>query len=275
MKKPLSPLNKRHFTGPLWVAADIHLGPHAPNTAAAFYAFLKHAAQHTDALILCGDIFEAWIGDDLIQAPPQWLSDAIDAMRAFTRSAALYLMRGNRDFLLSEHFAYHVGAQLLPDELIICTPNCHFLLAHGDQLCTDDHAYQRFRRLVHNRWIQRLYLSLPLSFRHNIATTLRQQSKQRNYSMLGDIYEPDAALLLHRTQQNLLIHGHTHQPALRSFTAQPELMRVIIPDWEYDHSHPPRGGWVSIDPKGTIGLHQAEQPSQYLQCPASGGSTVF
>src|SRR5699024_12693369 len=105
-------------------------------------------------------------------------------------------MRGNRDFLLGEQSAAHVGGQCLPDEIIISTPQCEFLLAHGDQFCTDDKAYQRYRRAVHPPWPQRSFLCLPLKLREKIASSLRRQSRQRNYAVLGDIYEPDTAALL-------------------------------------------------------------------------------
>ena len=264
MKKRPSPLNKKHFDGCLWIAADVHLGPHAPKTAAAFYAFLERAAQQADTLILCGDIFEAWIGDDVAKRPSPWLEAVIHALRVLTKTTQLYLMRGNRDFLLGEQFATHVNGQCLPDELIISTPQCEFLLAHGDQFCTDDEAYQRYRRVVHQPWLQRLFLCLPLRLRKKIATSLRQQSKQRNYAVLGDIHEPDTALFLEEHAQTLLIHGHTHQPAIHRFGAQQALTRIVIPDWEYDHSHPRRGGWVSIDPSGKVGLHLDGQPTRYL-----------
>lgn len=264
MKKQLLLLNKHQFKGHLWVAADIHLGPHAPETAAAFYAFLRQAQQQADTLILCGDIFEAWIGDDLIKQPPSWLTTAVEALRQLSTSTQLYLMRGNRDFLLGEQFAAHIHAQCLPDEIIVCTPQREFILAHGDQFCTDDLSYQRFRRIVHHPWVQRLFLSLPLALRKKIARSLRQQSKQRNYAVLGDIYEPDTARLMQHHQQTLLIHGHTHQPAIHHFGAHNELTRIVIPDWEYDHSQPVRGGWISINEQGEVGLHRHGMPTQYL-----------
>src|SRR5690625_8050091 len=114
------------------MAADIHLGPHAPDTAAAFYAFLEQAAQETDALILCGDIFEAWIGDDIIQRPPAWLETVIDTLRAFAQTTPLFLMRGNRDFLLCHQLSTLVLAHCLPGELIISIPQHDFVLGYGD-----------------------------------------------------------------------------------------------------------------------------------------------
>ncbi|HLR29880.1 MAG TPA: UDP-2,3-diacylglucosamine diphosphatase, partial [Paenalcaligenes sp.] len=136
--------------------------------------------------------------------------------------------------------------------------------AHGDQFCTDDKAYQRYRRAVHQPWLQRLFLCLPLKLREKIAASLRQQSKQRNYAVLGDIYEPDTADLLTEHGQTLLIHGHTHQPAIHHFGAQQAHTRVVIPDWEYDHSQPQRGGWISIESNGKVGLHLKGQPTRYL-----------
>src|SRR5690625_2875014 len=152
LRKPPSLLNKQRIEGRLWLAADIHLGPHAPKTAAAFYDFLAQARTRADALILCGDIFEAWIGDDIIQTPPKWLKMAIQALQDCSQKTQLYLMQGNRDFLLRERFAQHVNAIWLPYEVIVKTHQTYFLLTHGDQYCTNDTHYLRYRRIVHQRW---------------------------------------------------------------------------------------------------------------------------
>lgn len=321
MKKRPSPLNKYQLSGRLWLAADIHLGPHAPKTAAAFYAFLEQARQHTDSLFLCGDIFEAWIGDDVIYRPEPWLQTAIDALQRCSQQVDIYIQRGNRDFLLGQRFAQHIGAELLPDEVLICTPHCHFVLAHGDQFCTQDRAYLRYRAVVHHPWVQALFLRLPLSWREQIAAKLRAQSKSRPYTQISDIHEPTIAALMAEQQVRLLLHGHTHRPAIHpvpslsgpsthptqstqptqpSASTQPTQpkaptqpiktaaciqaaventdmgLRVVIPDWEYDHSEPVRGGWVSIDSNGQLSLHQqGHRPVTAYFSPASGGNTVF
>lgn len=265
LKKPPSPLSKQRIEGHLWLAADIHLGPHAPKTAAAFYAFLAQAAREADALVLCGDIFEAWIGDDVINQPSPWLQEAVAAFRQCSAQIPLFLMRGNRDFLLGNTFAQHIQARWLADEVLIETTAGTFLLAHGDQLCTQDRSYQRYRAIVHHPWAQRLFLALPLRVRTKIARSLRQRSQNKPYHMMGDIHEPTALSWLQQHNLSLLVHGHTHQPAMHLMDESAQLRRIVIPDWEYDHSTPVRGGWLSVSPEGRLELHQSSQTTQISQ----------
>lgn len=269
LRKPPSLLNKQRIEGHLWLAADIHLGPHAPKTAAAFYAFLTRAAREADALILCGDIFEAWIGDDVIFQPSPWLQEAIAAFRQCSAQIPLFLMRGNRDFLLGNAFARHIQARWLPDEVLIETAATTFLLAHGDQLCTQDRGYQRYRAIVHHPWVQKLFLTLPLRLRAKIARSLRQRSQNKPYHMMDDIHEPTALDWLQQHDLTLLVHGHTHQPAIHLMDESTGLRRIVIPDWEYDHSTPVRGGWLSLSTEGQLELHQSSQATQI--CPLSSG----
>src|SRR5690606_10130653 len=145
--------NKLAIPGVLWVASDIHLGTAVPQTARAFYAFLEQARHQADALILCGDIFDAWIGDDpALCTPPGWLAQALAQLRATAQAMPLYLVRGNRDFLMGQALADALGARLLDAPAVLDTDAGAILLAHGDEFCTDDLAYQRFRRIVRTAW---------------------------------------------------------------------------------------------------------------------------
>lgn len=243
------------LSGVTWIAADIHLGPQGPATASRFYSFLQQAQRECDALILCGDIFHVWIGDDQTCAPEPWLSQAIQALQAFARNKPLYLMRGNRDFLLGEHFAQHVGATLLPDALRLGSPAGDFWLTHGDELCIDDHAYQRFRRLVRNRWVQALFAACPLSWRRGIANYFRRRSRQAGQyksAIITDVNSQAWQALLAQQGLSVLVHGHTHRPA--EHMAADGKRRIVLPDWEADHSQPVRGGWLSVDTDG-FNLH--------------------
>ena len=53
------------------------------------------------------------------------------------------------------------GVTLLPGQLVVNLAGTPTLLLHGDELCTADHAYQRFRRIAHDARWQRPYLALP------------------------------------------------------------------------------------------------------------------
>src|SRR5690625_5250298 len=152
-----------------------------PLTTRAFLDFLKNAAAQADALFLPGDVFDVWIGDDLaLRNPPEWLQPILDAMRQASQHTQLYLGRGNRDFLMGPSLARHVGAQLLPESVILQTDIGPVLLSHGDEYCTADKSYQRFRRLVRIPLIQKCFLTLSLNVSRTLARWARQRSQKQN-----------------------------------------------------------------------------------------------
>ncbi len=252
--------NKLLLAGTVWIASDIHLGPDTPATARAFGQFLEQACAQADALILCGDIFDAWIGDDFaLNDPPQWLVDVTRQLAQVSSGIPLWLGRGNRDFLIGKTLAAHVGAQLLPDRVCLKTDSGHILLSHGDEYCTSDAGYQRFRRIVRSPAVQWMFLQLSLSTRRRIADWARQRSMAANRSKPMQIMDVNPMAIEQAFASSgapTLVHGHTHRPAIHGLTVNGiTRQRIVLPDWDYDHDGAPRGGWLSIDRHGPV-LHQ-------------------
>ncbi len=150
---------------PLFFVSDLHLSDAIPNTVAAFEHFVNVTENDADSVFILGDLFEFWVGDDV-------LDPSVDNERAAfakrmaalmhtlsERGIALYVMHGNRDFLLGKRFMKAAGAMPLPDPFVITAFGNRIVVAHGDALCTDDPAYQRFRRLARNPLAQRVFLS--------------------------------------------------------------------------------------------------------------------
>ncbi|KQN54383.1 MULTISPECIES: UDP-2,3-diacylglucosamine diphosphatase [unclassified Erwinia] len=192
--------------------ADIHLCTEEPAITAGFLHFLRREAQHADALYILGDLFEAWIGDD---DPNPLHAEVARALRQLT--IPCYFIHGNRDFLLGKRFAAASGMRLLPEEQVLELYGKRVLIMHGDTLCTDDEGYQRFRRKVHNPWVQRLFLALPLFVRQRIARKMRAGSKAANSGKdmaIMDVNPQAVAEAMHRRNVPYLIHGHTHRPAV-------------------------------------------------------------
>src|SRR5690606_13312658 len=155
----------------------MHLGPATPGTRTAFLQFLEQACAQADALFLCGDIFDAWIGDDLaLDDPPAWLQEVLRALSRTAATLPLWLGRGNRDFLIGTALTDSLGAHLLGASVLLETSQGRVLVSHGDEYCTADVGYQRFKRIVHTPWIQRAYLSLGLARRRAIADWARRRS---------------------------------------------------------------------------------------------------
>ena len=252
-RKPRS-LNKLNLPGRVWIASDIHLGPDSPATAAAFHAFLEQAGREADTLILAGDIFDAWIGDDVAFRPEPWLKASLDALKAAAIRTPLWLGRGNRDFLIGKRLATQLGARLLPEPALLHTDAGLILLAHGDEYCTADARYQRFRRIVRHPGVQRAYFALPLALRQQIASWARRRSTHANRYKPADIMDVTPSAVeqaLREAGSTILVHGHTHRPATHYLTVDGRACeRWVIPDWDFDHAGSPRGGWIELSANG-------------------------
>lgn len=216
--------------------ADLHLCAEEPAITAGFLAFLQRDASRADALYILGDLFEAWIGDD----DPQPLHKEIAAaLLALTRSGIpCYFIHGNRDFLVGKTFAAACGMTLLPEEKVLDLYGRRILIMHGDTLCTDDNAYQRFRRKVHQPWLQWLFLALPLVIRKRIATRMRADSKQANRGKdmaIMDVNHNAVVETMTRHHVHCLIHGHTHRPAVHQLTVDGQpAERLVSGAWHHE-----------------------------------------
>lgn len=215
--------------------SDLHLQQKQRDTTKLFKSFLKKLPQEIDAIYILGDFFEAWIGDD---SRSPFLSDLIFELREAAKKCPIYIMRGNRDFLLGKKFSKLAGVTLLPqDEVLISLYGKRVLLMHGDTLCTADHGYQKARKLFHNKFVQSLFLSLPHRLREKIAQRLREKSKYETKiktDHMMDVQETTCLELIKKYQASLLIHGHTHRPEIRRLNET--CTKVVLGAWE-DKGH--------------------------------------
>ncbi|WP_130834282.1 UDP-2,3-diacylglucosamine diphosphatase [[Erwinia] mediterraneensis] len=223
--------------------ADLHLCQEEPAITAGFLRFLQREAHHCDALYILGDLFEAWIGDDDPNPLHQQIAAALKAL-----PVPVFFIHGNRDFLLGHAFAAACGMTLLPEEQIVERYGQRVLIMHGDTLCTDDQGYQRFRAKVHQRWLQKLFLSLPLFIRKRVALRMRagsQQSNQHKSLSIMDVNQAAVEAAMTRQQVQLLIHGHTHRPAIHDLKVQNRpARRAVLGAW---HT---RGSMIQLDASG-------------------------
>ena len=244
------------FAGPVWLASDMHLGPDGPATREAFLAFLKAAADGASALLLPGDVFDAWVGDDEIEAPTPWLQEVLAGLRAAASRIPVHLGPGNRDFLMGKRLAEATGTRLLPEPVLLRTDGGEFLLSHGDAFCTDDVEYQQFRAMVRNPQWQAQFLAQPLAARQALARQMRERSMAEKSRKAADIMDVNpqavqAALRAHGVTR--MIHGHTHRPGRHVFEMNGRRCeRWVLQDWDLDDAADPRGGWIAIDQDGPV-----------------------
>jgi UDP-2,3-diacylglucosamine hydrolase len=244
---------------PLFFISDLHLSDDIPATVAAFEHFIRETAAGADSVFILGDLFEFWIGDDVLDVSldherGRFARRMVALLHTLSeRGIALYVMHGNRDFLLGARFMREAGALLLPDPFVITAFGTRIVLAHGDALCTADVGYQRFRKLARNRFAQRLFLALPLKARLAIAQRMRatsEGSRVHGMSEKYDVTREAVARLFASSGTHTMIHGHTHRPARHR---EADGTRWVLPDWELDHGAP-RGGYLRIDEHGVHAL---------------------
>jgi UDP-2,3-diacylglucosamine hydrolase len=225
--------------------SDLHLLASEFTTFASFENYL--AQTPADALFILGDLFEVWVGDDLLHATGDTDAQFIQRCQRVLRAAAsrmhIYFLHGNRDFLLCQAGAAQCGMQLMADPSVLDFDGRRWLVSHGDALCLDDVEYQQFRRLVRSSAWQADFLSKPLAERQLIARGLRDNSEARKSSCASDadVDTQAARAWLRSTQASTLIHGHTHRPAEHVLDAgtQPPLRRLVLSDWDAT-AQPPR-----------------------------------
>ena len=218
--------------------ADLHLCTEEPAITAGFLRFLAGEARQADALYILGDLFEAWIGDDDPNPLHREIATAIKAV--VDSGVPCFFIHGNRDFLIGKRFACESGMTLLPEEKVLNLYGRRVLILHGDTLCTDDAGYQAFRAKVHQRWLQTLFLALPLCIRKRVAARMRADSKAANRSKSLEIMDvnPHAVIAeMEKHHVQWLIHGHTHRPDVHPLTANGEpAFRVVLGAWHTEGS---------------------------------------
>lgn len=210
--------------------ADLHLSENRPHLLALFRQFMQEQAPEAEKLYILGDLFDFWIGDD---EQSNLISEVQQLIRYLTEQGVpCYFQHGNRDFLIGKKFANACGLTLLPTYQVIDLYGTPTLLCHGDTLCVDDVKYQHYRKKVHQKWRQWLFLHLPLKVRLNIAEKIRAKSRQDKQLKSTEIMDVNAAFVqkmfaqFHVTQ---MIHGHTHRQ--KHHEIPPHFHRIVLGDW--------------------------------------------
>lgn len=217
--------------------ADIHLSDSEPvadsfNISAGFFSFLETLPKYSELYIL-GDLFDYWVGDDVNSKLQNQVADALKLLSQ--RHIKKYFVHGNRDFLLGKRFADSCDMILLSDINCLAKQNGKIVFLHGDLLCTDDHQYQKFRKVMHNRWLQKLFLMMPLFIRLKIAEKLRQQSRERNQvksAYIMDVNQQTVVSMMKHYHADIMVHGHTHKPAVHDFLVDNKpVKRFVLGAW--------------------------------------------
>ena len=233
--------------------SDLHLSQEQPHITELFLTFLRDTAPQADALYILGDLFEVWLGDDM--SIPAYQA-CIDALQTLSQNGlAIYVMYGNRDFLMREQFESHSGAHLIHEPYVINLYDTPTLLLHGDILCTDDLKYQQLRTQFRNADWQTSFLALTPAERLAQAQKYREGSKKetaQKAEQIMDVTQQAVEQTMQQHQVYQLIHGHTHRPAIHEFSLNDKTAkRIVLSDWGQ------KGYYFQVDQQG-IQQHESQ-----------------
>jgi UDP-2,3-diacylglucosamine hydrolase len=223
--------------------SDLHLQASEPATFDAWQYFMQNT--QADAVFILGDLFEVWVGDDVLHgsAPDNagsFETRCAQVLQAASRRLDIFFMHGNRDFLLGPAFAKASGMTLLVDPCVLEFAGQRWLLSHGDALCLQDTDYMLFRKQVRQAQWQVDFLRQPMARRQTVARALREQSEARrrgelaNAMTLADLDSAATRDWLRASGASTLIHGHTHRPGQHDLSD--DLQRIVLSDWDCDAS---------------------------------------
>ncbi|NQY25918.1 MAG: UDP-2,3-diacylglucosamine diphosphatase [Piscirickettsiaceae bacterium] len=218
--------------------SDLHLSPNDIDRIQLTINFLKTETKGVNALYILGDLFNTWLGDDIIPTEFELLIEQLQQLHQ--SGIKTYLMVGNRDFMMGENFAQRAGCELLADTCIIDLYGKKTLLMHGDTLCLDDIAYQRYRKWTRNKLIQWCFLHLSVNYRQGISDKIKQKSRQQKQTksaMIMDVNLDEVERIMKQFSVTQLIHGHTHRPAIHQFEIDgTPAQRLVLGDWDKEVS---------------------------------------
>ena len=213
--------------------SDLHLDASRPHITDLFIEFIRDEAANADALYILGDLFEAWIGDDVADPAGDRVANALANLHQ--SKVPVFFIHGNRDFLLGDAWSRRARVTLLADPSLIVIEGQPTLLMHGDLLCTDDVGYQAFRNQVHQPAWQREFLARSHTERSAFAIQAREESRRQTASKessIMDVNDDTVAKVMRAHKVTRLIHGHTHRPAIHDFDLDGvAAQRIVLGDW--------------------------------------------
>jgi UDP-2,3-diacylglucosamine hydrolase len=234
--------------------SDLHLSDERPYITSRFFEFLKRDAAPARALYVLGDLFDYWIGDDALTAPDgdSLAREVAAALRALARAGTtVYVMQGNRDFLLGRDFLAACDALALADPTVADIGGVRTLLMHGDTLCTDDSDYLAWRGTARSASWQSDFLAAPLAERRARSRALRTESEARKRTKSAEVMDVNPGAVREAMRSHgvtRLVHGHTHRPGHHEIELDGRRCeRWVLPDWYQT------GGYLQAE-DGTLSL---------------------
>ena len=221
------------------IIADLHLVSDEVDKTNLFIKFCQERASQADQLFILGDLFNAWLGDDLSL---NHYRSVVDTLKSLGRTTKVFIVVGNRDFLLGTDFEQQTGCQLVNEPYLLETNDQQYVLIHGDSLCMDDVGYQQLKKVLQHPIIEFIFLRLPKKLRLKLSGQIRKKSVEAQQYKSHEIMDVNADAvdeLMQKYPSANLIHGHTHR---QNTHVGDRYTRYVLGDWSID-----QGNAIEID----------------------------
>ena len=209
------------------IIADLHLVTNEVQKNQLFEKFCQQARQ-ADQVFILGDLFNTWLGDDMSLS---YYLEIIQILKDLGQATQVFVMTGNRDFLLAQEFAHQTGCELIDSPYLLEVNEHQYVLTHGDELCTDDESYQQMKSILQHPITKAIFVRLPKNWRLKLSGQLRQKSinaQQTKTRKIMDVNQAAVNELMEKYPDADLIHGHTHR---LNTHIEPRFTRHVLGDW--------------------------------------------
>ncbi|KAF0142678.1 MAG: UDP-2 3-diacylglucosamine hydrolase [Stygiobacter sp.] len=196
--------------------SDVHLGLQKENLEKEkeklLVDFLKFAESNCDELFIVGDLFDYWF--EYKRVIQKGFIRTLGALASFRDTGKeIHYIIGNHDFLHKDFFEKEIGAKVYEEEIITELNGSKFFIAHGDGLMAGDNGYKMLKKVLRNKFIQRVYSiihpDLGIKIASGSSKASRDYTSTKNYGEFSGLL--DTAKILINKEYDYVVFGHSHR----------------------------------------------------------------
>jgi UDP-2,3-diacylglucosamine hydrolase len=219
--------------------SDTHLEREGGKRTRLLCRFLDSLTD-AQAVYILGDLFDYWVGPAQLQMMK--CEEVLEKLRALSnRGVKVYLLQGNRDFLLGKAEEKLLNVSVLGDAVSISLGQKSVYLAHGDLFCTNDKDYLLLRHILRFKPFQILFkLLIPSALKLLLARAARRSSSEivRRKAAKTKGVNPAAVLRIFSRGYDVVVCGHIHEPRQVSYTVGTRKCTLfVLGDWSSEGSY--------------------------------------
>ncbi len=220
--------------------SDLHLGAREienpqeqqENVNKIFEIMLNDATH----LFVVGDFFDFWFEYKTV-IPKQYFSILLLLNKLREKGVEINYLAGNHDFALGSFFERHLAIKTYSDEAIVELNGKKFFLFHGDGVDPKDRGYRLLKRILRNRFNQKLFRLIHPDFGIRLAKLVSGTSRKYNQTDLKNRSEEAYKQFAEQKFQegfDYVIMGHRHNPLVHQVGQK---KYVNLGDWIINYSY--------------------------------------